>query len=267
MKRVAWLTDLHLNFLETPAIVEFLHTVAAADPGAVMIGGDIGDAPHLLSYLDLIEDVLRRPIFFVLGNHDYYHSSIDRVRQQVTALNEQAGYLTYLPAEGIVALGPDVALIGHGGWGDGRLGDFLGTNVILNDFLLIDDLKLAERDQRLAVQRALGDGAAAYVRDVLPRALADSRRVIFLTHVPPFEDACWHGDGFAGDDFLPFFACRAVGDALTAIMANHPDRNLLVLCGHTHSPGRAQIRDNLLVLSGSAEYGKPIVQRVFEVAP
>lgn len=34
--------------------------------------------------------------------------------------------------------------------------------------------------------------AAEYFRDILPRAFARSRRVVLLTHVPPFAEAAWH---------------------------------------------------------------------------
>ena len=40
---------------------------------------------------------------------------------------------------------------------------------------------------------------------------------------------------------------------------------MTVLCGHTHSPGEAQVLPNLLVLTGGAEYGRPEVQRVLTV--
>jgi hypothetical protein len=48
-------------------------------------------------------------------------------------------------------------------------------------------------------------------------------------------------------------------------MTAHPDRRMTVLCGHTHSPGEAQILPNLQVLTGGAVYGAPTVQRIFEV--
>ncbi len=40
---------------------------------------------------------------------------------------------------------------------------------------------------------------------------------------------------------------------------------MTVLCGHTHSPGEAQVLPNLHVLTGGAEYGRPEVQRVLTV--
>ena len=69
----------------------------------------------------------------------------------------------------------------------------------------------------------------------------------------------------AEDDSLPFFCCGALGDALREAMAGRPDRQMTVLCGHTHSAGEAQPLPNLKVLTGGAEYGEPTVQRVLEV--
>ena len=48
-------------------------------------------------------------------------------------------------------------------------------------------------------------------------------------------------------------------------MADHSDRSLTVLCGHTHGAGETQVLANLLAITGGAEYGRPRVQRVFEV--
>ena len=84
--------------------------------------------------------------------------------------------LVYLSQAGVVELTPSTALVGHDGWADGRLGDLDGSEVILNDFLLIDELKYW-RDQHTldkpALRRALealGDEAAGYLKSVLAPA-------------------------------------------------------------------------------------------------
>jgi predicted MPP superfamily phosphohydrolase len=64
------------------------------------------------------------------------------------------------------------------------------------------------------------------------------------------------------DEFLPHFACKVVGEVLRSVMAEHPECKLTVLCGHTHSPGVANILPNLFVKTGSAEYGYPRLQEV-----
>ncbi len=48
-------------------------------------------------------------------------------------------------------------------------------------------------------------------------------------------------------------------------MAAHLDRQMTVLCGHTHGGGETEVLPNLRVLTGAAVYGEPKVQRVLEV--
>ncbi len=135
---------------------------------------------------------------------------------------------------------------------------------MLNDFFLIEELRDAGRIL-LSVLRRLGEEAAAHFRGVLPTALREHEQVIALTHVPPFREASWHEGRLSDDDWLPFFACRAVGEELRKIMTVHPHRQLTVLCGHTHGSGSCQVLPNLKVLTGGAKYGEPRLQQVIEV--
>jgi Icc protein len=265
-QRIAWITDLHLNFVEESGIRAFLRTISDANPDAVLIGGDITDAPRLIATLRLIDSTLQRPIYFVLGNHDYYHGSIRSVRQMVRDLAASSDHLTYLSTDGVISFGTDTALVGHGGWGDGRLGDYAHSPVILNDHVLIKELAWKPKADLLQRLNRLGDEAAAHVINVLPQAFDHHRRVILLTHVPPFKDACWHRGHISDDHFLPHYTCKAVGDAIRMVMAAQPDnKDLLVLCGHTHGAGEAQVRKNVRVLTGGTEYGAPAIQQMFEV--
>jgi hypothetical protein len=89
--------------------------------------------------------------------------------------------------------------------------------------------------------------------------------VIVLTHVPPFRESCWYQGHVSNDEWLPFFACQAVGDALREIMTSRPHCRLTVYCGHTHNSGTAQVLPNLLVFTGAAEYGVPALSGVLEI--
>ena len=67
------------------------------------------------------------------------------------------------------------------------------------------------------------------------------------------------------DDYLPFFSCKAVGDVLLEAAQSHPKCQILVLCGHTHSGGEISVAENLRVVTGPAEYGKPEIQQIMDV--
>ena len=267
MKRLAWLTDIHLNFLGTAGVEAFFASLVETKVDAFLIGGDIGEAPDVALHLNALANCSQQPIYFVLGNHDFYRGSIAGVRESVRDLCSAVPDLHWLPDAGVVPLTDQACLVGHDGWGDGRLGDYHGSDVVLNDWVLIKEFGGfdEDREQRLAKLNALGDEAAAYFRTVLPDALRRFRHIMVLTHVPPFREACWHEGQISNDDWLPHFTCKAVGDALLEAMTAAPGCRMTVLCGHTHGGGEAQVLPNLRVLTGGATYGKPVIQQVLEV--
>jgi predicted MPP superfamily phosphohydrolase len=265
MKRVVWLTDLHLNFLPHDEAARFLDLVAAERPDAVLLGGDIAEAHDVDRYLQRIDERLGVPVYFVLGNHDFYHGSIRRVRQRVAELCAGRPNLVYLSTSPPVQLAPGVALVGHDGWADGRLGSYETSMVMMNDYRLIEELAGMNKLDRWPLLHRLADEAAEHVRRTLPEALASYPRAFVLTHVPPFREACWHEGQISSAEWLPHFTSRAVGDALLDVADRFPQRQITVLCGHTHGRGQARLRDNLVVFTGGATYGEPEVQRVFEL--
>jgi 3',5'-cyclic AMP phosphodiesterase CpdA len=264
--RACWVTDIHLNFLDSNQVADFCSAVEQQNPDVLLIGGDIAEADTIEFYLRTMAERIKRPIYFVLGNHDFYQGAIPKVRLAMDRLCRADGRLTYLSHAGLVELTPHTGLIGHDGWGDGRLGDYAASTVRMSDHVLIRDLAGLGRDELLGRLRQLGDEAADYLRSVLPRALDGYEEVLLLTHVPPFLEACWYQGKTGDDNWAPYFTCKAVGDLLLDVMTKRQDRRLTVLCGHTHSPGRARLLPNLEVLTGQAEYGAPEIQRVFEIA-
>jgi len=263
--RVVWLTDIHLNFIDHDRIEAFCRDICAARPDAILISGDIGEAANVDGYLQRLEASLPAPIYFVLGNHDYYGSSLTAVREKIVAISRQSSCLYWLPSAGVVELTAETGLIGHDGWADARFGDYANSQVMLNDYLMIDDLSGLDRLQRLNRLNALGDAAAEHFRVLLPQALSRFRHLLVLIHVPPFREACWHEGRISTDEYLPHFSCKAVGDVLVEMMQTHPEQKMTVLCGHTHSSGEAEILPNLLVRTGVAVYGRPQIQFVLEL--
>jgi len=266
MTQLAWLTDIHLNFLSWEQVDEFLDMLNQHPADGFLISGDLTEAPLLESTFRSMELRLRKPVYFVCGNHDYYRGSITAVRQAIPAWIADLPTLTWLSGAGVIELSPSLGLIGHDGWGDGRYGDYDASPMILNDFIVIEELHLWSAQDRLVQLMALGDKSAAHFRQTLPAALDAYPAVIVLTHVPPFVETCLN-DGQPSDaDGLPFFACKAVGDVLLEMAERYPHRQITVLCGHTHSACDVQILPNLRVLVGGATYKYPMVQpQMFEI--
>ncbi len=265
MARIGWTTDLHLNFVPAPLRADFYARLRRESLDALLVGGDIGEADCVEAYLSELEQNLRIPIYFVLGNHDFYGSSIQCVRTRIHQLAQNSTYMRWLSASGVAPINATTAIVGHDSWADGRLGDFFRSDVLLNDFFRIDELRVPSKAQLLARLNALGDEAAKYLGAAVRKAFESYSRVIVLTHVPPFRESCWHEGQISGDDYLPHFACKAVGEALLKAAEDHSSCYMEVLCGHTHSGGFAEIRKNLVVRTGGAEYGEPALQQIFEL--
>lgn len=262
--KLAWLTDIHLNFLAPTEMEAFLKHVANCGADALAISGDIAEAPSLTQYLESLAESLRRPIYFVLGNHDYYFGSRETVRREVRALCQRDARLTWLTSGAVVPLSDAVGLVGHDGWADAQLGDYQRSYVMMNDYKLIAELAAYSPQGRWSVLKAWGQEAAAEAQGPLETALERFARVLFLTHVPPQREACWHQGQISNDEWLPHFTCYAMGRMLVETMLRHPGRELTVLCGHTHGQGHCQPLPNLQILTGGADYGEPAVQQVFE---
>jgi len=263
---LSWSTDIHLNFLSGAEIGAFAQRVLGDEPDAIVVTGDIAEAPSLERHIVGLYRALGRPLYFVLGNHDFYHGDIEESRQVARTITANIPDVTWLPTAGVCPLTERTALVGVDGWGDGRLGDPAGTPVNLNDFRLIEDLLAPSRAQLVSRVRALGDAEAASLSGVLERACASHESIIVATHVPPFREACWHDGKVSNDEWLPWFTCAAVGEVLRAAAEAHPSHDFTVLCGHTHSGGVAQIVENLVVRTGGADYGAPGVADVIDVA-
>lgn len=259
-KQIVWSTDLHLDAAAKECRQRYLESLRTTPLDYFLIGGDISNGRQSLENLQLLAKKIKAPIYFVLGNHDYYHGSIVDIRQQ--ARQKMAPNLHYLTGDTVVELSPQVALVGHDGWSDGRAGNFLNSEISLNDYFLIDELKNLPRDQLLDKLNKLGKEAADGIRKGLVKALKKYPQVIVLTHTPPFQETCLYDGAISDDQWAPHFVCQAMGEVLKEEAGLHPKSQVLVLCGHSHHGADVQILPNLRVLTGHSDLGTPSIQGV-----
>ncbi|HEV2125047.1 MAG TPA: metallophosphoesterase [Chloroflexota bacterium] len=268
--RVTWLSDLHLDFLDERKRRRFADQVATQAADAVVISGDIADGWSVIPMLTLLATRSERPVYFVLGNHDFYHRGIDAVRTAVRSEVRAAvrgTSLVYLPDAEVVQLGPGLALVGHDGWADGRNGAYTGSAFQPNDFVHIHDFQVfaggyGREAQRLRLMQQLADEAAAHFARVLPCAAEANAQVIAVTHVPPFAGASHYRGQPSDPEMLPFYSNRCVGDVMREVMARHPACQLTVLAGHTHATTRFTAASNVQVRTAPATYGRPRVAKM-----
>jgi Icc protein len=254
-----WVTDLHLSFCTDAVLAAFYTALETERPAVVFVTGDTGESWNVFDFVSELERTTGARVYYVLGNHDYYGSSIDKVRERARTTER------WLPGLGPIALTETTTLVGIDGWGDARCGN-RESRIRLTDWQAIRDLDMlmhCPSQQRVAVLESLGVREGKDLRAKL--AKVDARELIVLTHVPPFAEACWYEGKQSSPDWLPWFSCIAVGEVLRRYARAHPQTNVTVLCGHTHGRGEYRAEPNLLVRTGGwapgeQSYGNPIVQ-------
>ncbi|MHB1947356.1 MAG: metallophosphoesterase family protein [Gammaproteobacteria bacterium] len=264
----SWLTDIHLNFIDDVARQKFYQEIVNTGCDGVLISGDIAEAPCLVDILNEMVRYIDKPIYFVLGNHDYYRGQIQEVHDAMTALTKEHDKLFWLSVSGMQKLDNNTFLIGQDGWADGRLGNYQNSRVVLNDSRMIADLfqeKILGKYQLLEKMQQLADTDAIKLQNDLKQAVSQTpKKIIVLTHVPPFKEACLHEGKISGDDWLPYFSSKVIGDLLTTVAQKNPQIEFLVLCGHTHSEANV-CYDNLVIEVGKADYCRPEIQKIILV--
>jgi Icc protein len=266
-----WATDVHLDHLPVPeAAFEFGRALSNEQPAAagLIVTGDIAEAHSVENILKDLTRGFDRPVYFVLGNHDYYRGSFRAVDRAVAATCGATAGLHWLHDE-VVSLGDGVPLIGVNGWYDAGYGN-RDTDLELSDFTLIEELFAAQDDSRRALLRACADRAQEQAQALEHRLVEllerePLRHVVVATHVPPFREAAWHEGKPSDDRWAPFFSNRALGQVLLRWAERNPDVATTVLCGHTHGSGCYRARENLTVYTGRAQYGAPDLAGFLEV--
>ncbi len=274
------LTDTHLDHLHLKAVQSYCRKLKRENPDIVVITGDISNANMLFEHLLVLRKELAPcPVFFVAGNHDYYHGSIEEIRAKFSGgLCVYEGPAKTLPSgegawwlgcSGVIHLTDTHALVGSDGWYDGGYADWFKSQLDMNDYYLIRELsgpRIKTRQERFDALQVLSGASADYVRTQLQAAFDAGYKTCYVaTHVPPFKESSVYRGKVSDDTWLPHFSSKKMGEALTQVCLANPDNQAIVLCGHTHGASTYFALKNLTVLCGAAEYGDPSIANEFNL--
>jgi len=243
-------------------------------PSALIITGDISEAPDLEIHLRLLQmwtDSL--PTYFVCGNHDYYHGSIKNVRAMLKKdfSNKSPAYTTqWLPNVGVVTLAPNVALVGHDGWYDGGYANPFNSKLQMTDFYSIRELSDGvsyDHTRRVQKMIELAKESADYIGKYIPKALVHHDTVYVATHIAPFAEASRAPDGKQSDHhWMPYFSSKASGDAILDAMKEQPkNKKCIVLCGHNHTEYDFWPTENIRCINATVRYKHPKIAMTFDL--
>lgn len=276
MINYAWLTDIHLDHMRSDQdIIALFERVKSTNCDGVILSGDISTAHSIVLHLGLVEKVLQRPIYFVLGNHDYYGGSIEEVRKQMKDLGKLSPYLKYLSNSTYYMLNSSTAIVGHDTWYDVINGEGPRSRFKLNDFRLIKEYCVRGSANPLLnsdilmkdiveVSRNLSHEGVLHIQKGIKEAFRYARTVIVVSHVPPYAESHMYKGRVGSDEAQPWFTCKLLGDMLRDAVKAFPDRKIISLSGHSHG-GYRGVLHGVDVRVGGAEYGIPQIEEIISI--
>lgn len=268
--KLVWCSDIHTDFLPFP---EELGIYLAPVGDALVLSGDIANGSTLKQNLLAISSVYRKPIYFVLGNHDRWGGSFAEAASDVLEAEAEDPNLCWLRGK-VVTLSEGVAITGEDGWYDASCGDAQDSSIIMRDWIAISDLAkdfnrtawlFGYREELIATIRRLAAESAHRALSVLTEAAKEHSRVIFVTHVPPFEELAMKHGQIDNSEWRPWYCSTMMGDVLLNVADQFPGVTFQVLCGHTHSRAKCSPRPNLVCKAAQATYSVPDFEEVISI--
>ncbi len=255
--KLIWATDLHFNFLPDGG-AGFIGEEFSKRGDAILMTGDLSESKPLELHLSQFVDGFKKPVYYVLGNHDAYGGAVRKGPSVKGAV-----WLTMQKEP--IQLTNDVGLVGDDGWYDGGAGNPYTSNVMMSDFSIIDDFMGLGKDEIIDKVSKLGVLSAKTLEPKLRSAAKSFKTVIVGTHVPPYIGATWHNGKVSNSDWLPWFCNVEMGKMISQVAKDCHNVKFDVRCGHTHSYGVYRPLKNVSVVTGSAQYGDPQIVEVMNV--
>lgn len=165
--KIGFVSDLHLEFIKPEFHSKIISKIIDAPVDVIVMAGDIDPRPRVRS--DLVQMVSEyKPVFHVLGNHDYYHGS------WFDDFNE------------------DIGMVGGCLWTDFDNNPLVqaAASKSINDFKLIKDFSIQK---------------AKEIHEDHKKRIFESPSEIVVTHFPPTHHGTSH-PRFKGDTLNAYFS-------------------------------------------------------------
>lgn len=223
--RIQVLSDLHLEF-------GFYRVKVSEDADALVMAGDFTVAKYL-GDLGAFARFVRKPLFFVAGNHDYYYGVFEEVNRKLEKMDSDIINFHFLNNK-YVEVG-EVKFIGSTLWSDFDLApnpaEFASlVRSRINDFHIISkssNRKFSPQDcQELNVESCL------FLRREID-APFNGKRVV-VTHFLPSPKSIH--SRFEGDFLNPYFCCNCeelMGPSVRLWIHGHTHESINYACKQT----------------------------------
>lgn len=250
-----WFTDTHLNNVLPWTKALFIRNIVKENPKGIFLTGDISNGLTTAFNLKLLANFVKCPIYFVLGNHDYYFSNINKTHNKIKEMCEKYPNLIWLTNSDVIGLTDQVAIIGTEGWYDAAIGkpEYLKYTL---DWLLIEDFrKLNFMPERIEMFKILAEKSCQIISNKLQKALDQGYKSIYiLTHFPPWKEATRDEGTIMEKFWLPYNVNLKLGKTIESIMSDYKKRNVTILSGHTHTDAWIHVSRNIECKVNKAKY-------------
>lgn len=235
-----WATDLHLNYFTNEYIDNFGRSLLKYKSSALIISGDISLGNRLENDLKVLSNAIQIPIYYVLGNHDYWYSSFDKVDELSKKLESD---LIINLNDKCISINKDTALLGFNGWYDCNYGT-IDPDIQMSDWVKIEDFK---NNDPIKISKERSSKSLEF-KNLSNLAKQDGFvNQLIVTHIPPFEELII-------DKEKPFYGSYTSGQILRSLDLN----KIVCLSGHTHNNFFYKEK-NMDCYVGEACRGKPDV--------
>jgi calcineurin-like phosphoesterase family protein len=267
IKNAAWSTDTHFDLTTKKRIEKFYEEIKNEKVDSLFITGDIAESDSVCFHLENLSKNLEEvEIFFILGNHDYYKSSISRVNKDIEILCQNHQNLHWFSKIDYVSVNKEVCLVGNENWWDGQFEAKVGlldSFIMSQDYTTIEELKPDNINYFFDKVRIQSHQCTQAILQKLTAAFKAHDTVYLLLHVPPFKNACEHFGIPMGPTWLNHFCNKTLGDKLIDFMDLRKNKSLKIICGHTHSSLSFKPSENITVKVGKSDYFRPKISKVF----
>jgi len=260
-----WYTDLHLNRLLPWTIYNFIQNILKEDPIGLFLTGDISNGTFTCFHLKLLARFIKCPIYFILGNHDYYLCDIATQHSNIREMCRKYPNLIWLTDADIISLNDDVALIGVEGWYDGKRGNSKYLKYAPDWFMIKDFRQLPTMKERIEAFRTLAEQNSTLLESKLEKALSLKYKSIYiLTHFPPWKEATRFKGSILEKYYLPYNTNLGLGKVIEKVMSQNREKDILVMCGHTHETEYIRVSKNINCQVGAAnQLQAPNSQKIY----
>jgi predicted MPP superfamily phosphohydrolase len=253
-QKLLFYTDTHMDRVMLWSLLNFFRHVRKENPHGIFLTGDISNGKMLCYHLKLMAQYIKCPIYFILGNHDIHRTSFSTQYENIIKLCEEFPNLIWISNIDHIKLNEEVYIIGDDGWYDAKLGDPKWLK-FTTDWLLIEEFrKMSSMEERIEAFRERAAKSCKIIAKKLEKVLknTDAKTIYILTHCPPWKEATRDEGTILEKFYLPYNINLGLGKVIEKIMEDHKKRNVIVCCGHTHTPEFIRVARNISCQVGAA---------------